>query len=377
MHYYSKNNRVNFSYQCIEGWSSILLNILLFILKIIVGFIVNSLSLIADAFHSLSDVGTSVLVLISSKVSSKPADSKHPFGHERVEYVSTFAMAIILIVVGIEFLREGIPRIYRSISIKFSIPLVLFVLLTIILKFGLGIFSHRLSKKGNSDLLMTESMHHYSDAISSIFVLVAILSSKLGLNFLDGVFASLIGLVLAYSGYRFILNSINQLIGVAPDLTFIQWLKGFTNRSEGIYGIHDVMIHSYGSKKFISFHIEVDKKLTQDEAHDIVENLREKIQQYVDANITIHVDPIDIDNPLVGKVKKILDGFIKSTGDIEEYHDLRVIEKDDHKVIIFDIIPVKDKGKSPKGISVKLERLISSNIKGYDIRINIDPLYYY
>lgn len=368
---------LRYGYQYIEGYLSIVVNLLLFVSKIIVGLTVNSLSLIADAFHSISDMGTSIVVLLSSRISSKPPDEKHPFGHERFEYVATFAIAVLLAATGIELIKEGAGRVSRPGTVRFSVFLVVFIGVTILVKFGLGILSHFMGRRSDSRILVVDAMHHYSDAVSSVLVMVAVVMSRLGFPFLDGVFAGVIGLILIYTGFSYSRSVMDFLIGRAPDEELVRLIKETVLSTGLVKNIHDVMVHTYGRRKFISFHIEVDRKLTQDEAHEIVEILRDRLRQEIDAELTVHVDPVDTDSERVKNIAREIESFVNRSNLISEYHDLRVVEKEGHRLILFDVVAGVPDLEKMGDILEKIKSRLKELYPGFEVKINVDPKYYY
>ncbi|MBO8151859.1 MAG: cation transporter [Candidatus Marinimicrobia bacterium] len=368
---------LRYRYQSIEGYLSVLVNLLFFVSKVIVGFMVNSLSLIADAFHSVSDMGSSLIVLLSSKISSKPPDEKHPFGHERFEYVATFAMAVILAVTGIELVREGISKVSNPGVVKFSFFLVAFVGVTIFVKVGLGVLSSWMGRKSGSRILSVDAMHHYSDAASSVLVMVAVIMSRFGFSFVDGIFAGIIGLVLIYTGFSYSRSVMDFLIGRAPEERLVKRIKATVLSTDLVKNVHDVMVHSYGRRKFISFHIEVDRRLSQDKAHEIVEILRDRLRREIDAEITVHVDPVDTDSERVKKIESKIKAFVDENDLIREYHDLRVVDRERHKVILFDVIVSNPHSKEVDGIIGRFRSKLRELYPDFEVVVNIDPMYYY
>jgi cation diffusion facilitator family transporter len=361
----------------LEGWASIVVNTILFLSKLVVGIVVNSLALIADAFHSLSDVFTSIVVLVGYSLSEKPGDREHPYGHQRIEYVATLVIAILLAVVGFEFIRQGFQRFQRPEPIKSSWVVLLFIVVTIVIKYGLGNYSRRIGQLIKSQALEADAFHHYSDAVSSILVLVAVLGSGLGYPQLDGLASFLVGAILIYGGFKIARDSADTLIGQPPSPDTIARIRAICRRVEHVLNAHDIIVHTYGEKLFISVHVEIDQRNSSIQAHAISDAVEAALVSELNALATIHLDPVDTSSDVIKKVKNELDIIISRYPEIKEYHDVRIIDKPDHRLILFDLVPVMP-GKLtclPGSACDNIKKQLAENFPDYQIEISFDPIY--
>jgi cation diffusion facilitator family transporter len=363
----SKNRNV---YGNFAGWNSIIFNTLLFIAKLIVGLLINSLALVADSIHSISDTATSVIVIIGFKISGKPADKEHPFGHQRAEYIATLVIAVILIVAGIEFIKEGIERFSNPEKVNVSFPVLILISTTMLVKFWMGHLTKYIGEKIDSQSLKADAVHHYTDVISTVFVLIAIILGKFGLYYFDGIGSALVGIMLIFTGFSIALEASDLILGVAPSDSTINKIFSITKSVDGVIDAHDIIIHNYGEKKFISIHIEIDCKLNCGTAHDIAKNVELKIAKEMIAHVIVHIDPIELDNPVIHKIKSELQLLKKEFPWLKDFHDIR--QNHNNQLVIFDV--VLDNNNNEKSINL-LKNKLKSKFKDLNFDIHIDPIY--
>ena len=259
-----------------QGWISIIVNGLMFFLKLLIGFIIGSISVIADAFHTLTDVISSGVVIWGFNESEKPADKDHPYGHGRAEYVATLVIAILLIVAGIEFIESSIERIVDPTIVEPQWWMIISIVITIFIKILVALYAEFLSSKIASSTLHADAWHHQADAISSFLVAFAMILGKYGYSQFDGWIGLIIAMFIIWSGYGIAKTAVDDLIGRPPTIEEINDIRQLSQNVEGVIGVHDIAVHSYGKDKFASIHIEIDSDENQMDAHDISANV-EKI----------------------------------------------------------------------------------------------------
>ncbi|MEA2022005.1 MAG: cation diffusion facilitator family transporter [Candidatus Caldatribacteriota bacterium] len=282
--------RISIGY--LEGLVSIILNIILFGLKYWVGIQTFSVAIIADAWHTLSDSLTSLIVIIGFKVSSKPADKEHPFGHGRAELISSVIIGTLLAIVGFNFLAESIHRFVNNQFANYQNLAVIMFIISTIIKEGLAQFSIRAGKKINSYSLIADGWHHRSDAIVSFLILIGIF---LGEYFwwVDSIMGIVVSLLIFYTAYNILKNSISALIGEKPDEDLISEIRKIVNCNiSRDVKLHHLHFHIYGNTKELTFHIRLPGDMRLEEAHQIATNLEEKIKEKMDIETTIHIEPI-------------------------------------------------------------------------------------
>ena len=359
-----------------QGWISVLVNSILFILKLVIGVMVGAVSVIADAVHTLSDVVSSIVVIWGFKQAEKPADVEHPYGHGRAEYIATLIIAILLCVAGIEFIEASIDRIQNPEQVVAEWWMILILMVTIILKEITARYAEFLSTKIASGTLHADAWHHRIDALSSLLVVGALIAGKYGYPSSDGWAGLGVALFLIYTGFIIAKDAVDDLIGKPPTSEEVEVIRQIVMSVDGVLGAHDIIVHSYGHDKFASVHVEIDADETTAVAHDISEEVEDKLEKAIGVEPTVHLDPVHPNDPLVQEVNKVLSLLCESDERIADIHDVRIVNTENHHVILFGInIQV---GLSQKGIvscTLNLENRLKEKFKNYEINIKVSPLY--
>ncbi len=292
-----KSGRDNNSLAYIEGWGSIFLNILLFAYKFWAGTVTGSIAIIADAWHTLSDSFTSVVVLISARASSMPPDREHPFGHGRAELLGSIVIGLLLAVVAFNFIVDSAYRLKGGEGVTFGLIAIAATTVSIITKEAMAQFAFWAAKKTGSATLKADAWHHRSDAISSLILLCGIF---LGRYFwwIDGVMGIILGLLIMYAAYEILKDSMDSFIGEAPDAGFKENVIKIAGESSGReLDIHHMHIHRYGDHTELTFHIRLDGTLPLEEAHLVASSIESAIKREMNVESTIHMEPkIDENN---------------------------------------------------------------------------------
>tara|TARA_B100001013_G_scaffold328737_1_gene242637 strand:- start:102 stop:1274 length:1173 start_codon:yes stop_codon:yes gene_type:complete len=363
-----------------QGWISVGINGLLFLVKIIMGIMIGAVSLIADALHTFSDVITSSIIIWGFKQAEKPADVEHPYGHGRAEYIATLIIAILLCVAGIEIIEASIERIRNPVwdlnRVKWWMISVL--VLTIVIKEITAQYAEYLSSIVASGTLHADAWHHRSDAMSSLLVAGAMVAGKFGYVSVDGWAGLGVAGILIYMGFEIAKDAVDDLIGKPPTTEEVETIRHIVMNVPGVLGAHDIIIHSYGHDKFVSVHIEVDAKETTAAAHDISEEVEECLEKAIGVEPTVHVDPVHPGNPLVKKVQGYLNQRWGEDDRIKDIHDVRVVETENHNVILFGI-NVRIGMTQSKIVECygELETDLKEEFSGYDINIKVSPMHRY
>ena len=242
----TKQPAVRVKYALLSGIVGIISNVFLFVTKIVVGMIFQSIAVTADAVNNLTDAGSSVITLVGFKLSSKPADEEHPYGHARIEYVTGFIVSVVIILLGIELIKTSFQKILNPNPINFSYLTVAALIVSILIKLWQGLFYKNLGRRIESAALAATGQDSMNDVISTATVLVAIVFSKLTNIQIDGYMGVAVALFILYSGGQLVLETLNPLLGLAPDPTLVADIEKEILSYEGVLGIHDLMVHSYG-----------------------------------------------------------------------------------------------------------------------------------
>ena len=341
---------------------------------------IGAVSLIADALHTFSDVITSSIIIWGFKQAEKPADVEHPYGHGRAEYIATLIIAILLCVAGIEIIEASIERIRNPVwdlnRVKWWMISVL--VLTIVIKEITAQYAEYLSSIVASGTLHADAWHHRSDAMSSLLVAGAMVAGKFGYVSVDGWAGLGVAGILIYMGFEIAKDAVDDLIGKPPTTEEVETIRHIVMNVPGVLGAHDIIIHSYGHDKFVSVHIEVDAKETTAAAHDISEEVEEHLEKAMGVEPTVHMDPVHPGNPLVKKVQGYLNQRWGEDDRIKDIHDVRVVETENHNVILFGI-NVRIGMTQSKIVECygELETDLKEEFSGYDINIKVSPMHRY
>ena len=359
-----------------QGWVSVLVNGLLFVLKLTIGIAVGAVSVIADAVHTLSDVISSAVVIWGFKESEKPADVEHPYGHGRAEYIATLIIAVLLMVAGIEFIETSIDRIRHPEIFHSEWWMIIALSTTIILKEITARYAEFLSSKIASGTLHADAWHHRSDVISSLLVVIALVAGKFGFPAVDGWAGLGVAFFLIYTGYEIAKDSVDDLIGKPPTTEEVEIIRQIVMGIDGVLGAHDIIVHSYGHDKFISIHVEIDAEKSTGEAHDIAENVEMVLEKSLSVEPTIHLDPVLPNDPFVKEVSGTINTISDQDDRITDVHDIRVIKTENHNVILFGVNV--QPGMTQRNIVScchTLEDGIKKKFPEFDVDIKVSPIH--
>ncbi|MGB6369600.1 MAG: cation diffusion facilitator family transporter [Atribacterota bacterium] len=286
-----QNNRKKYAY--LEAWVSIISNLVLAIIMFIFGLMLNSISLLANATHTASDMLSSIIILIGFKLSGLPADKKHPFGHGRIEFISTALIAIILMIVGVEFGINAYHRFTANIEVKGDYVIAVIMFVSAFFKIWMSLFSLDLGNRINSSALIADSWHHKADGIAMFLVVIAIMASKFKYYRVDALFGFVISLLIIFTGINILKDSFSKLIGEIPDENLLKEIKDVALLVPGAISVHKIKIHNYGDFKEISLHVQIKNNLSLVKAHNLSEKVERLIESKTYCKALVHVEPID------------------------------------------------------------------------------------
>ena len=288
----STPNNPNRRLAYLQGWVSIVINALLFIFKYWAGLVTGSLALMADAWHTLSDSLSSVIVLVGAKISSLPPDKEHPFGHGRAELIAAVIIGVILGLIGFEFARDSIARLANHESVVFGNFAIWVTAISVVVKESLAQFSFWASKKTGNPSLKADGWHHRSDAISSLIILIGIFAGSY-YWWIDGVLGLIVSLLLFYAAYEIIKEGTYPLLGEEPESKLLDEIKSIAKKSSSIDAhVHHVHVHRYGRHVELTMHIKLPKHTTLQNAHEIADGIETEIAEQLNIEATIHMEPI-------------------------------------------------------------------------------------
>lgn len=344
------------SYGSMSGFVGVGVNIILAALKLVVGVLTASVAVIADALNNLSDAGSSVITFVSFKLSAKPADRDHPFGHARIEYIASMVISFLILLVGFETITNSfsvLVGISEANSVNFSNVMLIILGASIALKLWLAYFYNRIGKKINSKVIRASAIDSLMDSVSTVAVLIsAIIIKATGYYKIDSIVGLGVAVMIIVAGVKILNETKNSILGEAPIEEHVKALHEIIAEYPEIIGIHDLMIHNYGTNRYIaSFHAEVNGAEDIYALHDVIDNVERRIQTELKISCTIHMDPISTEDETVNELRQFLTDTIKSDVSNEiTVHDFRVVVGNTHTNMIFDIVLPFEFGKSADAI---------------------------
>ncbi len=330
----------------------IVCNLLLSVFKIVLGAVTGSISIVADGLNNLSDMGSSVITMLGFKLAAKPADSDHPFGHGRMEYMSAFIVAILILLVGFELLKSSAQAIINNTGMpKYSIFAIIVLAVSILVKLWLFLFNRKIGKKIASEALIATAKDSLNDCISTIAILISATVThfvKLSFN-LDAIIGILIAFYILYSGITSAKDTLNSILGTPPEKELIDDIEKEILSVDGFVGIHDLIVHNYGpGRQFASVHVEVSQNCDIVKCHEQIDLCEKKIYDNLGVSLVIHMDPIDTDDENIFTTKQKMAEALMEINKSLTLHDFRMTPLADTQTnLIFDVV-VPPEIKIPK-----------------------------
>lgn len=370
------NEKVRAKYGILSGVVGIVLNVILSVFKMIFGAITRSVSIIADGANNIFDAVSSIISLIGFKISGKPADDEHPFGHGRIEYVSALTLAFIILIMGFELIKSSVNKFTNPEAVIFSVPAVVVLIFSIAAKIWLAAFNKTVGKKINSVAVNAVVADSIGDIAATTCSLIALVSSKFTTLPVDAVMGIIVALVVVYAGIGIIKDTLGPLLGEPPAKEIVTELEKLVLSFDGIVGIHDLVLHSYGHSKVIgSLHAEVPSDVDIMHSHDTIDLIEREIKEKLGIEISIHMDPILMNDPITDELKELTAKVLSDiSGDIT-FHDFRVVTGKTHTNLIFDIVVPRASLLKDEELKALIDKKIKEENDTYFTVINIDRSY--
>lgn len=372
------DNKVRIAYGKLSGVIGIISNVFLCVIKIVTGFLTSSIAITADGVNNLADAGSSVITLVGFKLSSMPADKEHPYGHQRMEYITGLIVSVIILVIGLLLMKSSITEIFvptsQILDVRTQLIMLIILGAAIVIKLWQSIFYKKAGKLIASKTLIATATDSLNDCLSTTAVLVSLIVTLFFPKvLLDGYMGVVVSIIIIISGIKLIKETMSPLIGEAPSKEFITTITKKVLSYPGILGIHDLVIHSYGPvKTFVSVHAEVDSKVDIITSHDIIDNIERDFLDEKGICLVIHMDPIDTSNEKTIKLKEQVTKIITEIDSELHFHDFRVVHGETHVNILFDIVvPVKYHLSDEELINLITNEIKKLNHK-YNLIVTID-----
>lgn len=369
--------KIRREYGMLCGLVGIFLNILLFLGKFFAGTISKSIAITADAFNNLSDAASSVVTLVGFKLAGAKPDSEHPFGHGRIEYVSGLVVSAAILLMAYELLRDSIVKILNPEETEFSALIVVILAVSILVKLYMYYYNSSVAKRIDSAAMKATATDSLSDTCATAVVLVATVVGHFTGLAIDGYCGALVGLFILYAGIRSAKETLDPLLGQAPEGEFVQQIDKIVMAHEEICGIHDLVVHDYGpGRRMVSLHAEVPAEGNILEIHDIIDNIENELQEKLGCEATIHMDPIVTSDEHVSELKAAVASIIKGIDSAVDMHDFRVVTGPTHTNLIFDVlVPYKFRIADDE-LTAMIEAQVRERLgNSYHVVIRVDTSY--
>lgn len=357
---------VRTAYGVLASMVGIFCNVFLFAVKFVIGLIVHSVSVTADAFNNLSDAGSSIICFVGVKIASKPADKEHPFGHGRMEYIAALIVSFLVMEVGFTFLKDSFGKIKSPEILNFQLMSVVILVLSIGVKLWLGLFNRKLGEKIDSKVMMAAFTDSMGDVLTTTVTIVSLLVFQItGVN-IDGFVGIGVALVVMWAGFGIAKDTLEPLLGEAVDPEEYQKIKKFVEGYDGVVGSHDLIVHNYGpNRSMASIHAEVPNNVNIETSHEVIDRIERDAVENLGIFLVVHMDPIEIEDEHVLLIRNRANQAIAEIDDSCTIHDFRVVDGQKQINLIFDLVVPREYDKEKQN---EIERTLCEKMKEQDER---------
>ena len=360
----------------LAGLVCIVLNIILCAAKAAIGVASGSVSIVADALNNLSDASSNIVSVLGFKLASKPADPEHPYGHGRYEYLSGLVVAVLVLLIGVELVKSSFEKLLAPEPIEFSWALVLVLTLSILVKLWMAGFNRSLGDRIGSETLIATAQDSKNDVIATAAVLASALIARYTGIELDAWVGLAVGAYIGWSGIELIKDTVDPLLGSAPDAKLVEHIRSKIMSYPGVLGTHDLMVHDYGpGRQFASAHVEMPAEDSPIASHDTLDNIEQAFKDDDGLIVTLHYDPIVTDDPAVVDMRNRIDAMAKEIDPRISIHDLRTVPGPTHTNVIFDCLRPEECELSARQLKDELGGRVEREYPKAVAKITVDEDY--
>lgn len=371
------DKKVRTSYGVLSSITGIVLNLILAGAKYAAGVISGSISITADAINNLSDAGSSIVSFFGVKISAKPPDKDHPYGHGRVEYISAFIVSFFVLFMGVELFKDSVDKIIHPEPVKFSFLSLAILVISILCKLWLGVFNKNLGKKINSAPMMAVMKDSFSDCLATGVAAISIIVSAFSDINIDGYLGIVVAVFIFIAGFDILRETLGDILGRPPEAEFVEEITEKIMSYPHVCGVHDMIIHDYGpSCRFASVHAEVPSDEDIMELHDIIDGIERDIYNEYGMLTSIHMDPVVINDERINELRKMTQDAVERIDERLSIHDFRVVEGPSHTNLIFDTLLPSDMKCHDREICQKIEDEISKIDERFFCVITVDHAFH-
>ena len=338
-----ENAKVRTAYGMLASILGICCNLFLFSSKLFAGFLVNSISVMADAFNNLSDAASSIIGFVGVRMAEKPADEEHPFGHGRIEYIAAFMVDFLVVQVGFSLLKTAVEKILHPETLSFSLFSVGILVLSVLIKLWMASYNRKLGKKINSTVMMATAADSLGDVWATSATIVSLLVFRFFHINIDGIIGLVVSVLVLIAGINIAKDTLAPLLGEAIDPEVYKKISDFVESYDGIIGSHDLIVHNYGpSRSMASIHAEVPSKVDIETSHAVVDQIERDALEKLGIFLVIHMDPVETDNELAAILKEMAIDVILHLDSRLTLHDFRIAQSPARINLIFDLVVPRD-----------------------------------
>ena len=376
-HQDAQNPAVRTAYGTMVSITGIILNLLLFTAKFVAGSLFGAISIVGDAVNNLSDAGTQIISLISFRIAAKPADREHPFGHARIEYVTSMIVSFLVMLVGFELLKSSVEQIFSPAPAPEKPEIAVIVLIgSMLCKLWLGLFNRTIGKRIDSSVMRATAADSLSDVFATGAVLVATVLPMIFTNMKwnpDAYMGVIVAALIIVAGFRILNESKNAILGEAPSEEIVNQITNIVDKYEGALGIHDMVVHNYGPGRIIaSLHIEVDGSVDVFETHDMIDTIEQELREACGIQATIHMDPIVTNDEQVTALRQKTAEAVQKIHPSMQIHDFRFVAGTTHTNLIFDVVVPFEVKMSEAEVKAAVAEKVKEIDPSYFVVLNID-----
>ncbi|WP_283674170.1 cation diffusion facilitator family transporter [Butyricicoccus sp. Marseille-Q5471] len=369
-----RDARVRERYGVLSGAVGIACNLLLFVLKVLIGLFTGSISIAADAFNNLSDGLSCLISIVGFKVSGREPDAKHPFGYGRTEYIAGLIVSFIIVIVGFEFFKTSFSRILHPEPIAFSAVLTVILAISMLVKLWMGTFNHRIGTLIDSPVLMAARQDSLNDVITTGVVVVGMIAGRFTTLPVDGYIGVLVALFILWAGFNIARDTVAPLLGEAADPEIVRTIENIVMEADHIVGVHDVIVHNYGAGRTLaSLHAEVPSDADFVAVHEVIDEAEKRVWHKTGVYLVIHMDPVDVNNAHVSALRAQVDGVLREIDEGLTMHDFRVVDGERHINLIFDVVvPYSYNDEGKRTLMITMRNKMKEIDKRYNLVVTFD-----
>lgn len=330
---------VRTAYGKLAGVAGLTANVLLFLLKLLAGVLSGSVAIIADAFNNLSDAGSSVVTLVGFRLAGSPPDEEHPFGHGRMEYLSTLTVAALIMLAGIELAKSAVEKIFEPSVSAFSWVTAVILVASILTKLWMARFNRQVGDRIHSNTLIAAATDSRNDVICTLVVLVSSVFTAFTDLSIDGYVGAAVSLFVIWSGFSVMKETLSPLLGEAPDPELVEQIRRIVLENDGIVGIHDLIVHNYGPGRcIVSLHAEVPAHGDILHSHELIDAVERRLVHELNITACIHMDPVDTQDEQVRELRVLTEAILQDIDSALSLHDFRLVRGEQRINVIFDVV---------------------------------------